>query len=45
MWQYLEPEEFPVPRPKVKVTVDKNKTAKAAEKGSTRKEKRRNKRQ
>ena len=45
MWQYLEPEELPVPRPKVKVTVDKKKPANAANKGSTRKEKRRNKEQ
>ena len=45
MWQYLEPEELPVPRPKVKVTVNKKKHAKAAKKGSTRKEKRQRKRQ
>ena len=45
MWQYLEPKELPIPRPKGKATVNKKKTAKAANKGSSRKEKRRSKEQ
>ena len=44
MWQYLEPEELPVPRPKVKGTVNKKKPAKE-HKSTSRNEKRPSKEQ